>query len=132
MVSMSERRRKKRYDLQLGLEIWPCAGPQFSCTATTINVSASGMLFVLHSGNPDNLRRGAAFRFNLELADSGDDDRVWVVGKGYVVRIDDEGDHRFASIITSWRLVHQTVENGQVPVAPGGDGYDQLQKSAVS
>lgn len=112
--SFPERRIKQRYELQLALAVWPSAAPEIAYSATTVNVNAAGMLFVLHSGNPDNLRPGAPFRFSLELAELPDDANVQVVGRGYVVRTEEGSDRRIASITSSWRLVHHPVEDLQL------------------
>jgi len=109
-----ERRRKARYELELAMQVWPTGHGCVPCRATTVNVNAAGMLFMLHSGSPRDFRPGASFRFNFELVASPDESRPHVVGTGYVLRVEEGHDRRIAAAITSWCLVRQAVEVPQM------------------
>ena len=99
------------------MQVWPTGGPGSTYKAVTVNMNAAGVLFDLTSGNLEDFRPNASFRFNIELADAPDGTRSLVAGTGRVVRVDRERNPRVALIITTWRFIRQTAEVPQLPVA---------------
>lgn len=104
-----ERRRKDRYELSRVMQVWPTGAPEKTYKAVTVNMNAAGVLFALTSGNPEEFRPNASFRFDIELVDAPDGSRSLVAGTGRVVRVDRKRKPRVAFIITTWRFVHQTA-----------------------
>jgi len=105
-----ERRRKERYELRLAMHVWPKGASGCRYNAMTLNVSATGLLFVLTSGNPEEFRPGMSFQFNIELPDGADVARPSVECIGSVVRVDEDCSRKIASTITTWQFVRQGSE----------------------
>lgn len=82
---MSEKRRSRRYELELPIEIVRISGQPVRATLQSLNISSRG---VLVSDPQELLRRGQAVEYLMHLPTGRDGVNVYVHCLGAVIRRD--------------------------------------------
>ncbi|MGB9610015.1 MAG: PilZ domain-containing protein [Bryobacteraceae bacterium] len=82
---VSEKRRSRRYELRLPVEIFQIGGQPVSVSLQTVNISSRGALIA----DPDEkLRRGQSVEYRIYLPTASEGAKVYVHCLGAVVRRD--------------------------------------------